>query len=198
MPSPGAWSGLDQAQSGSHRLPQVDLDRLVASRIRPIAVAAPRSALALQRSVLSVVASCLREVDPTNPTVEVRPGAGHVRQALAFLEEHHQEPWTLVVISRACAVCSRTLQAAFAPYHAASPMEALLQLRLQKLRQLLLRGQTSVRQGGEMVGLSFSGRTAQSYRRLFAELPSQTLRHAAGPGAVIPMDGWRTHRENHG
>lgn len=177
---------------------------LLASAERLLALAsqasasASRPALCLQRSLLSVVASCLQELDASSPIVEARPGTAHVRQALAFLEEHHQEPLTLVAISRACGVSSRTLQAAFALHHGTTPMEALQQLRLQKLRQLLLRGQASVRQGCVLVGLSFSGRMAQAYRRLFAELPSQTLRQAAGPGAVIPMDGLRTHRENHG
>lgn len=207
-------SALEQefvAQGGEHpdlaslRLSLAPVEGyLLASAERLLALAsqasasASRPALCLQRSLLSVVASCLRELDASNAIVEARPGTAHVRQALAFLEEHHQEPLTLVAISRACGVSSRTLQAAFALHHGSTPMEALQQLRLQKLRQLLLRGQTSVRQGCVLVGLSFSGRMAQAYRRLFAELPSQTLRQAAAPGAVIPMDGLRTHRENHG
>lgn len=207
-------SALEQefvAQGGQHpdlaslRLSLAPVEGyLLASAERLLALAsqasasASRPALCLQRSLLSVVASCLRELDASNAIVEARPGSAHLRQALAFLEEHHQEPLTLVAISRACGVSSRTLQAAFALHHGTTPMEALLQLRLQKLRQLLLRGQTSVRQSCVLVGLSFSGRMAQAYRRLFAELPSQTLRQAAGPGAVIPMDGLRTHRENHG
>lgn len=110
----------------------------------------------------------------------------------------HKMPLSLASISQACGVSSRTLQAAFALHHPLSPMETLQQLRLQKLRDALRRGQGSVRQACDAVGLRFSGRTAQAYRRLFAELPSQTQRQAAGPGGASPMDAWRTHRENHG
>lgn len=101
-------------------------ERLLALASQATASAsASRPALCLQRSLLSVVASCLQELDASSPIVEARPGAAHVRQALAFLEEHHQEPLTLVAISRACGVSSRTLQAAFALHHGTTPMEAL-------------------------------------------------------------------------
>ena len=158
-----------------------------------------RPSLLLERALLSVVGAHLREASATDsPVAFLPPGAWHVKQALAYLEDHSSEPLSLASISRACGVSSRTLQAAFALHHSCSPMEALLQLRLQKLREALLRGQGSVRQACDAVGLRFSGRTAQAYRRLFGELPSQTQRQAAGPGAVIPMDVLRTHRENRG
>lgn len=153
----------------------------------------------LQRSLLSSVASHLREAKP-GARVGSDPSASvlHVQTALAYLNEHLGEALTLTKISRACGVSSRTLQSAFALHHHCSPMEALLTLRLETLRDQLLQGDRTVREACRAAGLSFSGRTAQAYRRMYGEVPSQTQRPAQNPGATAPRDDSRTRHENRG
>lgn len=159
----------------------------------------PRPCLFLQRSLLSIVASSLREARPGTPAApDLSASAVHVQEALAYLNDHLSEALTLATISRSCGISSRTLQAAFALHHHCSPMEALLTLRLQRLREQLQQGERSVREACRAAGLSFSGRTAQAYRRLFGEVPSQTLRPARHPDATDLMVDSRTRLGNRG
>jgi AraC-like DNA-binding protein len=103
----------------------------------------------------------------------------HVKKAMAFLENHLGESLTLSDLCRACNVSARTLQTSFQVVLHRTPVQAVQELRLTRLRELLLRGEDLADACNE-VGLVLSGRMSACYRRMFSELPSQTRLRVAG------------------
>jgi AraC family ethanolamine operon transcriptional activator len=85
-------------------------------------------------------------------------------------------------LARQTGVPERTLRTAFQKCYGLSPLEYLRIYRLHHARQLLLAScpdQTTVTQIALGLGFWELGRFAGAYRRLFGELPSETLRKPA-------------------
>jgi AraC-like DNA-binding protein len=97
-----------------------------------------------------------------------------VARSQSFFEQNYRESITLANVSAFCGVSPRTLQAAFSKVAKGSPMDELQALRLRHLKQQLQLGR-SVREACEDVGLVYGGRVSAAYRKLFGELPRQTL-----------------------
>jgi AraC-like DNA-binding protein len=97
----------------------------------------------------------------------------HVENAMAFVENNLGESLTLSDLCRACNVSARTLQTSFQVVLHRSPVQAVQELRLTRLRKLLLGGH-DLANACKLVGLVPSGRMSSCYRRMFSELPSQT------------------------
>ncbi len=97
-----------------------------------------------------------------------------VAQALLFFEKNYRESITLARVSEFCGVSPRTLQSAFSRAAKGSPMDELHELRLRRLRQQLQLGR-SVREACLDVGLVYGGRVSAAYRKLFGELPRETI-----------------------
>lgn len=127
----------------------------------------------LQASLLSLLASLVQPL-PLEPSPDPhnRPEVV-VSQAQAFMADQLAQPLDLAMLCDACGVSPRTLQLAFRSVHGCTPMQRLLHLRLQRLRELLLEGQTMQR-ACTAAGLNPSGRIAARYRELYGELPRQT------------------------
>jgi AraC-like DNA-binding protein len=102
----------------------------------------------------------------------------HVKKAMAFLENNLGESLTLSDLCRVCNVSARTLQTSFQVVLQRTPVQAVQEIRLTRLRELLLRGQ-DLANACNAVGLVPSGRMSSCYRRMFSELPSQTRLRAA-------------------
>ncbi len=102
-----------------------------------------------------------------------------VSQALNLIEQWpHMSP-TVRELARGVGVSERTLRSAFADCLGTSPYQYLVARRMSRARQLLLdndRNELSVRSAAAKVGFWDVGRFAGKYRRLFAELPSETVR----------------------
>ncbi|NUA27471.1 helix-turn-helix transcriptional regulator [Cupriavidus basilensis] len=84
---------------------------------------------------------------------------------------------TLSELAQASGVSVRTLSAAFREYRYCTPMQALMEQRLQGVRAELLvaaRGAT-VRSIAETWGFANPGLFAARYRQRFGEYPSRTL-----------------------
>ena len=145
----------------------------------------------LECSILSLVANLVGSRDPSlpqsNPT---HPQDLHVQNAMAFFEKNISVTITLTDVCQACNISARTLQSAFQAVVNLSPVQALHELRLTRLRQELLRG-VDVRSACVQVGLPFSGRIAASYRRRFGEPPSQTRMKARADSnsGMAELDG---------
>ena len=127
----------------------------------------------LQASLLSLLAGLVLPL-PEEAAAEpsTRPEL-LVAQAQAFMAEQLQHSLDLAALCEACGVSARTLQMAFRSVHGCTPMQRLLHLRLQRLRDLLQAGQPMQR-ACTAVGLNPSGRIAARYRALYGELPRQT------------------------
>lgn len=95
-----------------------------------------------------------------------------------FMHANFDGPLRLEDIATAVGVSARQLQSAYKSTTGETPWERLTEIRLMNARQLLLKaepGQT-VTQIAVACGLSHFGRFSSAYRKLFNELPSETLR----------------------
>ncbi|MCF6376678.1 AraC family transcriptional regulator [Nocardioides KLBMP 9356] len=102
-----------------------------------------------------------------------------VQAARDLLEERPEEPWSTTSLARAVHVSVRSLQEGFATHVGVPPMTYLQQVRLRRVRELLVDGSpaaTTVSSAAAAVGLSHRGRFAAAYRREFGESPAETLR----------------------
>jgi len=114
----------------------------------------------------------IRKIDPRSKTRIVR----RVKQ---LLEESGNQPVSLAELCRATKVSARTLQYAFRDLYGVSPTRYIRLRRLHEARRTLLRADDepgAVKKAAFDSGFVELGRFAAEYRRLFGELPSETLR----------------------
>jgi AraC-like DNA-binding protein len=100
-------------------------------------------------------------------------------QARDFIRAHLNEPISIDQVARAIGVSRRQLEYAFRTTFDVSPREFIHLRRLNEIRRTLLQSRPnvlSVTQAALDHGVSHLGRFAVSYRELFGESPSQTLR----------------------
>lgn len=107
------------------------------------------------------------------------PPIHYVKRAEEYILAHYSEPITVDMLARHAAISSRSLHKGFQQYKGTSPMGFLRLVRLQKVREKLLRA----REAGQTVqitrlalnaGFSHLGHFTQAYRAQFGETPSQT------------------------
>ena len=134
----------------------------------------------LEASMLYMLASLVGSSQQQHNDATQNPQAMHVNRAMAYMERHMGEEISLNNLCKACHISARTLQVAFQTVRGRTPLQALQEIRLTGLKQLLL-GKSEIREACTQVGLPPSGRMAANYKRLFGELPSQT-RLRAGYG----------------
>lgn len=149
----------------------------------PAAEAAPAglSAAQLQHRLLAILLSsqphsasdCLAASSPP-----VAPRC--VRLVEDYLVAHCHEPLTPEGLAQLAGVSVRSLFLGFQRYRGVSPMRMLRELRLQRVRDELLRAPPGRRIGDIAMrwGFYHLGRFGQEYRQAYGELPRQTL--AAG------------------
>jgi len=106
-----------------------------------------------------------------------RPLPRDLNRALDRLNAELERPWTLSSLAAACGVAPRTLQKHFRRFLGRTPHEFIRELRLDRARQLLLRGlaQASVTDVAARCGIDHLGRFATWYRERYGENPSATL-----------------------
>lgn len=129
----------------------------------------------LEASVFSLLASLLAAEQKSVPSslVNASTHSRYVQIALSYMEERLAEPITLRDLCNTCCVSARTLQISFQSVMNRPPLQVLHELRLTRLRELLLCG-AKVATACKSVGLSPSGRLSASYQSMFGELPRQT------------------------
>jgi AraC family ethanolamine operon transcriptional activator len=101
-----------------------------------------------------------------------------VRRAEDYLQACLAEPLSLLDLCRELGVSERTLHYAFRQVRGLSPMAYFRACRLNAVRQELkatAAGTATVREVAQRWGFGHPGEFAAAYRRLFGELPSQTL-----------------------
>lgn len=100
-----------------------------------------------------------------------------VGEACSWIEAHLGERFSVVELSRALQVSVRTLQYGFQQELGCTPMAHAKQLRLQRLRRLLLDPDQATRSIADLMqacGLLACGVTAADYRQWCGESPSRT------------------------
>jgi len=139
------------------------------------------------RSVLSNLETLfilkLLESQPSNYSEQMKPqpckiAPQHVRRTEQYIIDHAEETITMEQLVEVGGVSARALFDGFRRFRGTSPMAFHKSIRLERTREDLLRAQP-----GETVteiacrwGFYQFGRFAAEYRRMFGELPSETLR----------------------
>lgn len=102
-----------------------------------------------------------------------------VRQAIDYMRNHAGEPIRIRDVADACLVTPRALEIGFKHCKGTTPLAYLRQLRLDAVRRELEAADRPLRVGdvARRWGFADLGRFAESYRRAFGELPSQTRRN---------------------
>lgn len=119
---------------------------------------------------------------PSSGSVGLSPRV--VRRAREFIEQHIDEALSVGDIAAHAGVSARTLHMGFRKYHNTTPMAYLRDLRLDRVRADLLRGDDSAAATHSVTatavrwGFTHLGQFAACYRKRFGELPSQTRQRA--------------------
>ena len=99
-----------------------------------------------------------------------------VRRAEDYMQAKLGEPVSVLDLCRELAISERTLHHVLQEVRGLSPMAYFKAVRLNAVRQeLKTAADTTVHQIAQRWGFSHTGEFAGAYRRLFGELPSQTL-----------------------
>ncbi|WP_146244298.1 helix-turn-helix transcriptional regulator [Curtobacterium sp. MCBD17_032] len=123
-----------------------------------------------------------RMLDAFVPAPAAPHHAGHPRnvaRALEYIEEHLGEPITAADIAGAAGLSQRGLQQAFNRNDLPTPLEALREARLRRVRTALADGrvgEVSVAAVARAYGFAHLGRFAGYYAERFGERPNDTLR----------------------
>ncbi len=105
-----------------------------------------------------------------------------VTRAQEYMRQHVDEPLTIEDLCRELRVSRRTLQYAFQEVLHLNPVAWLRAMRLNGVRRALRSGHdgTTVQDVAACWGFWHLSHFASDYRRMFGELPSETLQRAAG------------------
>ena len=116
------------------------------------------------------------EMAETTPT----PVPALVRQAERYMVDHAEASITVADVAAHLGVSLRSLQAGFRQWRATTPIAALRQIRLRRVRDELQRSgaATSVTAAALRYGFSHLGRFSTQYQSAFSETPSATLRRS--------------------
>ena len=125
----------------------------------------------LQQQLLLLLSSGVRAETP-----HLRSGHERIaRKAMAYLQEQRDAVILPAELCLAIGVSDRWLRQAFLRVYGVTATQLLRLRRLHQARRALLSARSSVTQVAAKHGFFDFGRFAMSYRRLFGELPSQTL-----------------------
>jgi AraC family ethanolamine operon transcriptional activator len=166
-----------------------DLRSLVGGLVSSAAVDAsvltkPASRNAFQSSLGRIVRRLLAAPQEEFPKDRGRPTMdrrGLIRRALELTENSSDLSLPVEELATAAGVSDRTLRTAFVEFFGVPPKSYLQLRRLHRARAALRgadSGSTSVGAVAAKFGFWDFGRFASRYRRLFGELPSETLRSA--------------------
>jgi AraC-like DNA-binding protein len=103
-------------------------------------------------------------------------GWRHVIESLRYMDCHLDGDLSLADLSEDTGVSPRALQMAFRRHLNKRPLQSLRELRLARLRRLLLQGgrRPGMAEALRQCGLPGNGTTARQYGERFGEKPSQT------------------------
>jgi AraC-like DNA-binding protein len=131
----------------------------------------------IESSILSAILATLANDHTDEFQLTALPAMPrYVRRAEAYLREHFSKPVSLSALAMAAGVSTRTLQSGFQRYRNTTPSRLLRDVRLDRVRAQILKGNASVTEAAFDAGFQHLGRFARSYAERFGETPSETLR----------------------
>ena len=143
-----------------------------------------------RRTVDELVVSLLRAGLSDNVILDKSTPASRSRalsRALAFIAENTQDDITVRELCAASVTPLRTLDRAFKERFDIGPKAYLQRTRLSKVRATLLMRVpgTRIADVANASGFWHMGQFARDYKRMFGELPSETLRDGRRPGRFL-------------
>lgn len=163
-----------------HSLSELILTTLDTARESPRLLRQAPLRNALIQSLCDELLACM-QVAPPRAATEMTAASRQrvVREARSYMSAHADEPITVPDLCEAIHVSRRTLQYSFQDVLDMSPVTYLRALRLNGVRRELRRGGAEpVADRAARWGFWHPSRFAADYRRMFGELPSETLRGA--------------------
>jgi AraC-like DNA-binding protein len=139
----------------------------------------PEVVRALEQEIIHMMIRCLTEGEPAGITAGGRRHDLIIARFEEYLEAHPDTPLHLVEICAAIGVAERTLRAACREHLGMGPTRYLNLRRMHLVRRALTRADRSratVTQVATDHGFWELGRFSVTYRALFGESPSETLR----------------------
>ena len=118
---------------------------------------------------------------PKRPVLRTRHLA--LKKAVDFINTSTQNVITVNDLCRITGVSERTLQYVFKEYFGISPKRYYMNVRFNTIRKALIRarpGEITITDIAHRFGFLHMSQFAADYRRLFAELPSETLNKTCG------------------
>ena len=128
--------------------------------------------------VLETVLGAATGNDGKKNRYHVKDRHSTLRKALAFINTMKNEPISMTDLSRASGVTTRALQILFKQEFGMSPKQYMLRKRLLEVRRQLMHSNsaaTLVTDVANAWGFWHMGQFAADYRKIFGELPSETL-----------------------
>jgi AraC-like DNA-binding protein len=126
----------------------------------------------------------LTTLAPADPRAPASVRAATVARARSHIAAFPREPLTVRDLCRATGASERTLRRAFVEHFGLPPKAYLQQRRLHGVRGELRRAAPSISRVADVAngwGFWHLGQFASDYRRLFGELPSETLSKPTSP-----------------
>jgi AraC-like DNA-binding protein len=142
----------------------------------------PEVTRALEQQLIHVMVSCLADNTAVDFSKSSQTHALVVRRFEEFLEANPDRPLYLTEICAAVGVAERTLRAACEDFLGMGPIRYLTLRRMHLVRRALLMAESSSQTVTRILtdhGFWEFGRFSVSYRALFGETPSETLRRPA-------------------
>jgi len=133
--------------------------------------------LELELPQLLLSALCSAKAQPSRSTPEKKQRA--LKKAVDYIKTFSNKPITLNELCQETQVSARTLQSAFLDHFGLSPKAYLRVQRLNNVHKELFTSSpvgTKVADVAHRRGFWHMGQFAADYKRLFAELPSETLK----------------------
>lgn len=143
----------------------------------------------LEYALLSSVVKAVGHADDSARST-ASPTTRHaiVSRAQDYMREHVEEPLTVEDLCRVLGVSRRTLQYSFKEVLQLNPVSYLRAMRLNGVRRMLKSAgaeRQSVQDIAARWGFWHLSHFANDYRRMFGELPSETLRGSAHPARLV-------------
>jgi AraC-like DNA-binding protein len=139
---------------------------------------------ACERLARELTRAMLTTLAPADPRAPASVRAATVARARSHIAAFPREPLTVRDLCRATGASERTLRRAFVEHFGLPPKAYLQQRRLHGVRGELRRAAPSISRVADVAndwGFWHLGQFASDYRRLFGELPSETLSKPTSP-----------------
>lgn len=145
--------------------------QLVAIRKRRREAASSANRCRVLAHVLEALAIVADGVRRARPKIEIRPVHSAVTRAVAVIESHLDEPWTLKALAASAGLNPFYLIRLFREQTGLSPFAYLRRLRLERAAAMLMTSDARIAEIQERVGFADAAHFSRAFRRQFGLSP---------------------------